>query len=166
MQETMTQPTPPRPVRSLRQQAKRLIWLTEAQAALGWGIIIILVALLGAIYLSQASRIAATGRRVQILQGDLTDIKRENATLDRQIAEAQALPFLQQRAAALGFVQANPDDIEYLVVPDYPTGPPPIVTPPPEVAPTPEPLTTIQEALWYAVKAYVAGLIEGESSER
>ena len=166
MQETMTQPTPQRPTRSLRQQAKRLVWLTEAQAALGWGIIIILVALLGAIYLTQASKIAATGRRVQIMQGELTDIKRVNATLERQVAEAQALPLLQQRAAALGFIPANPNDIEYLVVPDYPTGPPPITTPPPEVIPTPEPITTIQEALWYAVKDYVAGLIEGESSER
>jgi len=166
MQEAMTQPTPPQPQRSLRQQARRLIWLTEAQAALGWGVIIILIALLGAIYLSQTSKIATTGRRVQILQGELTDIKRINATLDRQIAEAQALPLLQERARALGFVQANPTDIEYLVVPDYPTGPPPIATPPPEVVPTPEPITTIQEALWYAVKEYVAGLIEGESSER
>ncbi len=162
----MTQPTPQRPTRSLRQQAKRLVWLTEAQAALGWGIIIILVALLGAIYLTQASRIAATGRRVQILQSDLTDIKRVNSTLERQIAEAQSLSLLQERARALGYVQANPNDIEYLVVPDYPTGPPPVATPPPEVIPTPEPLLTIQEALWYAVKDYVAGLIEGESSER
>lgn len=166
MQETMTQPTPQRPTRSLRQQAKRLIWLTEAQAALGWGIIIILVALLGAVYLTQASRIAATGRQVQILQGDLTDIKRVNSTLERQIAEAQSLPLLQERARALGYVQANPNDIEYLVIPDYPTGPPPIAAPPPEAVPTPEPILTIQAALWYAVKDYVAGLIEGESSER
>lgn len=166
MQETMTQPTPQRPTRSLRQQAKRLIWLTEAQAALGWGIIIILVALLGAVYLTQASRIAATGRQVQILQGDLTDIKRVNSTLERQIAEAQSLPLLQERARALGYVQANPNDIEYLVVPDYPTGPPPIAAPPPEAVPTPEPILTIQAALWYAVKDYVAGLIQGESSER
>ena len=109
---------------------------------------------------------ASAGRRVQILQGELTDIKRVNATLDRQIAEAQALPLLQEQARALGFVQADPGDIEYLVVPDYPTGPPPIATPPPELVPTPEPITTIQEAIWYAVKDSVAGLIEGESSER
>jgi hypothetical protein len=166
MQDAMSQPTPQRPSRSLRQRARKLIWLTEAQAALGWGIIIILVALLGAIYLTQTSRIAATGRRVQLLQGDLTDIKRENATLERQVAEAQALPLLQQRAAALGFMPARPENIEYLVVPDYPTGPPPITTPPPEVIPTPEPIETIQEALWYAVKDYIAGLIQGESSER
>ncbi len=166
MQDAMTPPTTPRPSRSFRQRARNLIWLTEAQAALGWGIIIILIALLGAIYLTQTSRIAATGRRVQLLQGDLTDIKRENATLERQIAEAQALPRLQERAAALGFIPARPDNIEYLVVPDYPTGAPPIATPPPEVIPTPEPIETIQEALWYAVKEYVAGLIQGESSER
>ncbi len=58
------------PISNARQRAaealKKLPWLTEAQAALGWGIILILIALLGAIYLSQTSRIAIVGRLVQV----------------------------------------------------------------------------------------------------
>ena len=52
MQAPITPPTPDRTTRSLRQQAKRLVWHTEAHAAFGWGIIITLVDLLGAIYLT------------------------------------------------------------------------------------------------------------------
>ena len=54
--------------RQTREQLKRLNALTEAQAALGWGVILLLAALLGTVYVSQASRIATVGRRVQILQ--------------------------------------------------------------------------------------------------
>ncbi len=49
-----------------RDTNKRLSWLTEAQAAVGWGIILVLVAILGTVYLNQASKTAVAGRRVQI----------------------------------------------------------------------------------------------------
>lgn len=109
--------------RQKREQLKRLSWLTEAQAFLGWGLILILVALLGAIYLNQASRIATVGRRVQVFQNELERLKRENALLDRQVAEAQSLERLTQRAIQQGFIPARPDDIEYLVIPNYPIVP-------------------------------------------
>ena len=69
-------------LRQKRESAKRLTWLTEAQAVLGWGIILVLVAVLGTIYLSQASQIAVTGRRVQIRQNELDTLKRENAAME------------------------------------------------------------------------------------
>ncbi|MCA9873281.1 MAG: hypothetical protein KC441_06490, partial [Anaerolineales bacterium] len=107
-------------MRHKREKAKRLSWLTEAQAALGWGIILVLIAVLGTIYLSQASRIAVTGRRVQLMQNDLETLKRDNAEIERTIAESQSLERLQQQAQEMGFVEAQPGDIEYLVIPDYP----------------------------------------------
>ena len=106
--------------RQTREQLKRLNALTEAQAALGWGVILVLAALLGTVYVSQASRIASVGRQVQILQNELTELKRQNNDLERDIAAAQALDRLQAEAVRLGFVEADPDDIEYIIVPDYP----------------------------------------------
>lgn len=156
-----------RSTRRKREQFKQLKRLTEAQAALGWGVILILAALLGAIYLSQTSRIAVVGRRVQNLQGQLEDLKRENGTIERQIAEAQSLARLQQEALRLGFTQARPDDIDYIIVPDYPaaagttasevtgTAVPP-TTPPPE---------TIGEVLWLTLQNSIANLVYGEASE-
>ena len=112
----------PRP-RQARELARRLGLLTQAQATAGWGVVLILATLLGAIYLNQASKIAAIGRRVQREQAALDLIKRENADLERMIAEAQELDRLDAEARRLGFVPATPADIDYVVIPEYPTEP-------------------------------------------
>lgn len=146
-----------------RNQLRQIIKFNEAQAVLGWGIIMILVALIGTIYLVQASTIAETGRRVQILQIELADLKRSNAQLERNIAEAQSLERLQTSARQLGFVRADPAEIEYIIVPNYP---PP--APPPTAVPTatPVPLTSFGEAAWITVRHTFTNLTTGEANER
>ncbi len=151
-------------IRRKRDQFKQLKQLTEAQAVLGWGVILLLAALLGAIYLNQTSKIAAVGRRVQALQEDLEDLKRENGTLERQIAEAQSLERLQQEALRLGFKQARPDDIEYIIVPDYPVAT--AVSPSPPEPPLAAPPETISEVIWLALQKSVSRLVYGEASEQ
>lgn len=148
--------------RKAREHLRRLSWLTEAQAALGWAIILILIAMLGAIYLSQTSRIATVGRRVQFLQEDLNNLKRENATLERQIAEAQSLERLQKEALRLGFFQASPEAIEYLVIENYPAETAPTVEPTPL---PPPPVDTMEEALWLAIRDSITSLMRGQSSK-
>lgn len=148
--------------RKAREHLRRLGWLTEAQAALGWGIILILAALLGVIYLGQSSRTATVGRRVQFLQEELDTLHRENATLERKIAAAQSLERLQQEAIRLGFTQADPDAIEYIIVENYPASTPEPVEP----EPTPQPpAETMSEALWLIVRGSITGLMRGESSK-
>ncbi|HSM57055.1 MAG TPA: hypothetical protein VK879_12960 [Candidatus Sulfomarinibacteraceae bacterium] len=149
--------------REKRQKAKRLGILTDAQVALGWFVIIALVALLGAVYLSQASRIASTGRRIQSLQEELDDLKRENSEMEREIAEAQSLERLQQEALRLGFLRADPDDIEYLVVSEYPAE----ATPRPEATPSPEPnqVSTFSEAVWLALQGSLGEMVRGQAAE-
>ena len=147
---------------------KRLSWLTEAQAAVGWGIILVLVAILGTVYLSQASKTAVAGRRVQIRQNELDDLKRENADVEKLIAEAQSLEDLQTKAQAMGFIQAQPENIEYLVILDYPaeTADPPIISAAPEVEEVVPPPDTMEEALILAIQASVSSLIEGSAGEQ
>ena len=112
-----------------KERKKSAFWLTEAQVALSWGALITLFALVGAIYLFQTSRIAASGRQVQILQNELDEIKQENIELERDIAEAQSLDRLQSDALKQGFTRATPGDVEYLVIPDYPESPEIMSTP-------------------------------------
>ncbi|MBK8985092.1 MAG: hypothetical protein IPM39_03270 [Chloroflexi bacterium] len=157
-------------MRQKRETAKRLNWLTEAQAAIGWGIILVLLAILGAIYLNQASHIAVTGRRVQMMQNDLETLKRDNAAIERTIAESQSLGRLQQQAQAMGFVEAKPGDIEYLLIPEYPhaTAVPPQLSPDPAATPQAAPVSppeTIEEAFWLAFRDSVGDLIQGEAGE-
>ncbi len=150
--------------RNSREQTRRLNWLTEAQAATGWGIILILVALLGTIYLRQASQIAAVGRHVQIIQINLADIKRSNAELEKEIAEEQSLDRLQAEAIRLGFLPAGPEDIEYLIVPDYP-----LIDEDAEVVETAvsvsTPADTFSKALWLHFRNRFGSFIRGEARE-
>jgi cell division protein FtsL len=146
---------------SKKEKRRNRFWLTEAQAALSWGIILALGALLGTIYLYQASRIAGVGRHVQDLQNQLDNVKRVNAELERNIAEGQSLERLQSEAERLGFVRARPEDIEYIIVPDYPTA---INQGPPlEAAEPPLPIETVWEALVMAFESSVSNLARGES---
>lgn len=148
--------------REARDRARSWLWLSEAQVAMGWFMVLGLAALLGTIYLSQASRIATTGRRMQELQAQLDDLKRQNAELERDIAGAQALDRLRAGAERLGFEPADPDDLEYIVVSDYPIAPPAKPTPVPTPAP---PIETVEEALWLSVTTTFDNLLRGESRE-
>ena len=163
----MSAPQQKQSARQMRELARRLGWLTEAQAALGWGVILVLVALLGVIYLTQASRIAAVGRRVQVLQNNLIELKRENVELERQIAEAQSLDQLQELAVRQGFAQASPDDIEYITVIDYPvaTVEPILSQATPAATAVAHSPNNMGEAIWLAIRASVGDLIRGEAHE-
>ena len=105
-------------IKRKKKKYKSGIWLTEAQIALSWGVILALLAVLGAVYLYQASRTAGSGRRVQNLQRELEEVKHANSVLERDIAEAQSLDRLQAEAARMGFVKAPIEAIEYVTIPD------------------------------------------------
>jgi hypothetical protein len=98
---------------------------------------------------------------VQLLQGDLDTIKRENIELERDIAEAQSLDRLQSEAIIMGFTRSNPSDVEYLIIPNYP--PTADTTAAQESAEQSEPVESMLEALWLAIQNSIGDLIHGES---
>ena len=144
-----------------REKRKSKIRLTEAQVVLGWGVVLSLIALLGAIYLFQTSRIASTGRMVQELQFELDDIKRINSELERDIAEAQSLNRLQIDAQKFGFIKASPENVDYLIVTAYPqeNG----MSPEEESSQQPEPLDDFRSAFIKFVISKVDDMVRGES---
>jgi hypothetical protein len=161
---------PQRKPRQARELARRLGLLTQAQAAAGWGVIVVLAALLGAIYLNQASRVATIGRRVQMEQNDLDEVKRTNAEIERQIAEAQSLERLDAEARRLGFVPSTPADIDYVVIPNYPAESADASALLSPVAPEPEAPPAPPETMWQAVALAVRDLgidlTRGETREQ
>ncbi len=142
---------------------RKLPWFTEAQAAISWGILIALTAILGAIYLNQASQAAAIGRRIQILQNEFSTIKQINNELELEIAIAQELNQLESHAFALGFVKPRPEDIEYTVIPNYPNAQP-TAQPAAEATVQPPP-QTMRQVLWLLLKERVSIFTLGESYE-
>ena len=99
---------------------KRASSFLEAQAALSWGVIVALLAMLGVVYLSEASQKISSGYRLLEMSSELRELQKENTFLDAAIAAAQQLKQLQGKAIELGFMLATPEDLEYLPVPDYP----------------------------------------------
>lgn len=102
---------------------KRAPSLFRAQAALGWGVVVALMALLGVVYLTLGSDSIVSGYHIQQMTWELTKLQRENAQLEAQIAKFEAVGDLQDRAREMGFVSAGPEQIEYLRVDNYPPVP-------------------------------------------
>jgi hypothetical protein len=95
----------------------------NAKTAIGSLLILILVSLLGWLYLTQASQVTTTGYRIYELESERARLQRENAKLMLEIAELERLEDVKARARQLGFVP--PEQVEYLVVADYPPDHPP-----------------------------------------
>ena len=150
-----------------REQLRKLRTLTQAQAAIGWAVVLFMLALVGTIYLRQVGQTATIGREVRSLQEELNLQKAENSVLERKIAEAQQLDRLQDEARDLGFMPAEGDDIVYLVVPDYPAESAPVL---PEIVvsptPPPPPIETISEALQRYFRSRFTVFIRGEAYEQ
>ncbi len=92
--------------------------------ALRIALFLVLAGLMAGLYLWQASEIATTGRRIETLRQQRTELEHQNAELLDQIAVDGSIPQLQERASRLGFTPAT--QVEYLTV----------TAVPPDTAPT------------------------------
>lgn len=151
--------------RQTRELVRRMGKLTEAQAAMSWGIILLVLALVGAIYLNQTIKVAAVGRHVQELEFELTDIQGVNTQIKREIAEAQSLDRLQDEMEQFNFVPANAFDTEYLVIPNYPVTDTTLVPSPVQQEKNSKPVETIRDALQLVLQDHLDDLMRGESGE-
>jgi hypothetical protein len=97
----------------------------QVQAALSWGLVVAVAAILGVISLLQGSQIIVSGYQMQQMSAELRELQEANTLLEAKIAAGQAVSTLRDRATALGFVLAGPEQIEYLPVREYPPGPVP-----------------------------------------
>ncbi len=134
---------------------KQAPWRTQTQAVAAWSVILLVVMVLGGLYLTVASRAAAAGRDLQSLEIRKAALALENDELRAELAELRSVNRMVERSLALGFQPAQPGQIEYLSVANYPhvvqTAPPPRAA---EVAPMPE-NTLAQLSDW------LAGMLQG-----
>jgi len=99
--------------------------------------VVALLTLLGVSYLAQGSQVVESGYHILQLTAELRALQEENTYLEAEIAASQSVERLQQRARTLGFWVAGPDQIEYLLVENYPPAPGPAVVLAPETQPAP-----------------------------
>jgi cell division protein FtsB len=92
----------------------------RARSALGVALILGTLSLLGWVYLTQASYVATTSRRLQELEDQKEQVEQENWQLMVEIADLESVTRLASRAQELGFVMAYSDETEFLAVVDAP----------------------------------------------
>ncbi len=106
-------------------------WRVQTQLFATLAAAAVVVVALGGMYLATASRAATAGRDVQSLEAQTADLEISIHRYQALVAEAKSLNRLEGRARDLGYVPANPDQMEYIVVNGYPgaqqTGAPPTV---------------------------------------
>ena len=95
-------------------------WKLQGRSAIGVLLVLLALSLLGWIYLTQASYVATTSRRVQKLEREKARLEQENLQLMTEIAELESVNRLAARATELGFVATPIEESAFLVVADMP----------------------------------------------
>lgn len=155
MVDTMrTNPTAP-----LLRAFREAPWRTQTQAVAVVSISLLVIAIIGGFYLTVASRAATAGRDLQELEVTKTQLVQANGELLAELAALRSVTRLAARAQALGYVAANPEQIDYLKVAEYPYTAQTSAPPRAAAAPEPEPSTLSQVADWLA--QVLQGLVLG-----
>jgi hypothetical protein len=87
----------------------------EGRATFGMLIMLVVLSLLGWIYLTQASHVATTSRRIEELQTDKARLEQQNLELMVEIATLESVGRLATRARELGFSAVALDDTDFVL---------------------------------------------------
>ncbi len=115
-------------VRRRRQASRGAPWRGQLQWTSGTLLWLVLLLVVGGMYLAVNAKVAAAGREVLTLEDRRLELQRDNAELGAQLAKLSAPDRMIERARAMGFRPAGPEEIEYLIVEGY--QPPPVFSAP------------------------------------
>ena len=138
-------------------------WLNNAQLAIGWTIILLMLSIAGGTYLIQISQTAMINRNTQTIVSDTLEIHQTNNKLIEEIAMARSLDKLQSRLKSLGnsYVDPNTSQTEYLPIVVPVVAPP---APPAEITQHSSP-KTFGEALWLFIRESFSILARGVAKD-
>jgi cell division protein FtsL len=137
---------------------KRLPWSFDKKAALGFLLILVTLSLVGWLYLGQASVITSSTLQMDQLRHEIQILTQKNGELAFEIAQLESINRVEQRAREMGFAPTPPENIRYLVTPNYPV----VDTPASEevlIAHTAPP----KDPLWQVWLDNVMAWVEGQS---
>lgn len=80
---------------------------------------LVLIASITGVYLSISAQAAASGRRIQSLERQISNINDEISELTANLASAKSVENMKSRAETLGFVPLNPHEAVYLEISGY-----------------------------------------------
>lgn len=136
--------------KNLVQAYKQAPWRTQIQWIGIFLLVLIGVAVVAGVYLMISGRAAATGRRIQSLEAEISALEMEINDLKTQYAQVSSAKSLSERAEALNMTLLDPLKAMYIEVPGYVPPSQPALAPPPTVEDisTPVLLPEFTASLW------------------
>ena len=98
---------------------KQAPWRVQRQYVGAFLLVVIVLALVSALYLDLSARTTLAGREIQELQVKITALQRSNADLETELANLTSSAVMQQRALELGYRPVKPGELDYVFVPGY-----------------------------------------------
>ena len=80
---------------------------------------LVLIASITGLYLSISAQAAASGRKIQSLERQITNINNEIADLTSSLEGAKSVENMKNRSEDMGFIPVNPHEAVYLEIPGY-----------------------------------------------
>ncbi len=104
---------------ALIQAYQQAPWRKEIQRVGVLASIVVAVAVVAAGYLSVTAAAARAGRAVQATQAEIRKLNQTNEHLQTQLGVLTSARTMQERAADLGFVPVEPEQLVFVQVPGY-----------------------------------------------
>lgn len=82
-------------------------------------LVVVVLAMVAALYLNVTSRTAISGREIQDLTDAIAASQQVSSDLQTQLAGLTSASSMERRAREMGFRPVEPEELEYLVVPGY-----------------------------------------------
>ncbi len=105
-------------------------WRKQLQIAVMFLVVLILIAVVAAVYLNVTAQAVTMGTDIQNMQASIDQYKRSNEDLQTQLAYLTSATTMEDRAKKMGFTEVQPDQIVYIKVPDYPGRQTAVMAPP------------------------------------
>lgn len=98
---------------------KQAPWRVQRQYVGAFLLVVVVLALIAALYLDVTARTALAGREIQDLQIQIAAMQRANADLETELANTTSSAVMRQRALQLGYRPVEPGELDYVFVPGY-----------------------------------------------
>ncbi len=107
---------------------KQAPWRIQRQWIGAFLLAVLGLAMVAALYLDVTAQAGIAGRVIQDMTSETIANQQMNFDLETKLAELTSNSVIEQRASALGYVQVDPTQLQYLVVPGYAQPQPEILT--------------------------------------
>jgi len=129
---------------------KQAPWRVQRQYVGAFLLVVIVSAMVAALYLQVTAGAARAGREIQEMRFQITAIQRANADMETRLANLTSTTEMERRALEMGYRPVKPGELDYVAVPGF-------------VAPEPAILLAAEDVIEYSLPLpaeYSQSLIE------